>query len=298
MTLRWQTMTAEEREREYSPSSCLPDGDYRPFIDAYHQDSDRAWATVTASTAVRTTTISYGDAATQAIDLAVPRAPATAPPLLVFLHGGYWQELSRHASRFAAADAIDRGWAFAAVGYTLAPLASLDAIVEECRQALRTLHGQAETLGVDAERIFVAGSSAGAHLAAMTVLDPTTPSCVVRGAILVSGIFELQPLIGTSIDTALSLDDAAAERNSPLRADLTNFAPSLIAYGSDETSEFKAQSSAFAQRLDEHGCDADTLEIRDRNHFDVIGELAAAGSTLGDCVARFIDTNGGSNADL
>lgn len=297
MTLRWRHMTDDERERAYSPSSCLADGDYRPFVEAYRQRSDRAWSRL-AETSCRTATVPYGDAASQTVDVVVPPHAGEAPPMLVFFHGGYWQELSKADSRFAAWDCVQRGWAFAAVDYTLAPLASLPEIIEECRRARRTLHRETATLGFDPTRIFVTGSSAGAHLAAMVATDPDGPADPVRGAVLVSGIFELEPLIGTSIDDALTLDAATAAEYSPLRLDTAGFPATVIAYGADETSEFKAQSEAFARALRDTGTTAPTLEVPGRNHFDVILDLAAPNTVLGDATTELIDTHGSRHADL
>lgn len=274
-------MNDRDREREYSPSSCLPDGDYRPFIAEYRRASDAAWAALESRPDVDLSTISYGAAASQTLDVAIPTAEPH-PPIVVFFHGGYWQELSKLDSRFAAADCVDRGWAFAAVDYTLAPDADLAGIVEECRASVGALIDHAPALGFDQRKVVVAGSSAGAHLAAMVALDIQPP---VRAAVLVSGVFELEPLIGTSVNEALSLDMQSARSNSPVLADLGAFPTSLLAFGENETAEFKAQSRAFADRLPS----ASILEIPDRNHFDVIVDLATAGTVLGDAVATLVE---------
>ncbi|MEM7271472.1 MAG: alpha/beta hydrolase [Actinomycetota bacterium] len=285
--LRWRGMTGAERERAYSPSSCLADGDYRPFVEAYRNRSDAAWSAVHAMSDVRVDQLRYGDGPANTVDVAVPVGDRQ-PPLLVYLHGGYWQELSKLDSRFAAADCIRRGWGFAAVDYTLAPEASVPAIVEECRRSIATLRSNVATLGFDPARLVVAGSSAGAHLAAMVCLDAEP---AIAGAVLVSGIFELEPLIGTSINEALGLDADAARRNSPLLADRARLAaapPTVIAHGQYETAEFKAQSRAFAARLGPSGRAGTPIEIVGRNHFDVILDLAAPETTLGAAVAALV----------
>ncbi|MEM9042778.1 MAG: alpha/beta hydrolase [Actinomycetota bacterium] len=290
-------MTPDERERAYSPSSVLPGRDYGPFVAAYRRESDEAWARVRAVAGATTVVVPYGDRESQTIDVAVPAPAGTpvgsadtgAPPLLAFIHGGYWQELSKLDSRFAAADCVERGWAFAAVDYTLAPDATVDEIVDECRRAVRTLHGAADELGVDPGRVVVSGSSAGAHLAAMAALDPEAPAGHVAAAVLLSGVYELEPLIGTSIDEALALDVDTAHRISPLRADLHRFPPTLVAHGEHETSEFVAQSRAMVDALRLVDVPVSTLEIPDRNHFDVVLALARAGSLLGDSVAELIE---------
>lgn len=292
----WAHLTDAEREREYSPSSCLPDGDYRPFIDQYQTASLAAWSQLEVLPGARTSVVAYGQSAAQTIDVALPALSGPAPPLLVFIHGGYWQELSKRESRFGASDCVARGWAFAAVDYTLAPAADVATIVDECRQGLRALQAEASTLGFDPGRVFVAGSSAGAHLAAMVALDPDRAGPPVRGTVLVSGIYELAPLVGTSINDALGLDVAAAERVSPLRAPLTGFPPALVAYGENETGEFKAQSHDFARALDTVGTPVSLLEVPGRNHFDVVLDLAKPRTLLGEAVARLIEPTGGPDA--
>lgn len=291
MTLRWRTLSDTEREREYSPSSRLPDGDYRPFVDDYRRRSDEAWAALDASATATTTVVTYGPSPAQTIDLAVPAVAGPDTPLLVFFHGGYWQELSKLDSRFAAPACLDRGWAFAAVDYPLAPEADVITIVDECRAAFRTLQATASTLGFDPDHITVTGSSAGAHLAAMVTLDPDRDRDRPgpAAAVLVSGIYELAPLIGTSIDAALCLDPSTAARNSPLRADLTGFPSTVVAIGADETSEFKAQSSTFAAALGQAGTPVTAIEVAGRNHFDVILDLAEPGTVLGEATAGLIE---------
>lgn len=281
--LRWREMSDEEREREYSPSSCLPDGDYRPFVAEYRTRSDAAWAAAEASGSA--TTIGYGPSETQTVDIVLPPG-VDAPPLLVFFHGGYWQELSKLDSRFAAQDCLDRGWAFAAVDYTLAPAADLPAIVAECAAALRATVDAADSLGFDPAKVVVSGSSAGAHLAAVVAADAALGAAAV---VLVSGVYELEPLIGTSVNEALGLDEATARACSPLGFDLAGFPPTVVAWGDNETDEFKRQSLAFADRLQAAGTATSVIEIPDRNHFDVIVDLATPGTALGDAVGALVD---------
>ncbi|MCB2028834.1 MAG: alpha/beta hydrolase [Rhodoferax sp.] len=274
-----------ERERAYSPSSCIG-GDYRPFVQAY----------VDRSAAVRQRHtgrcgLAYGPAASQTLDLFLPpptRAGAPLPPLLVFIHGGYWQELSKNESLFAAEDCLAAGAAFAAVDYTLAPHATVEQMVRECRQALRWLHAHAAELGFDGRRIVVAGSSAGAHLSAMCCLrgwpgDADLPPGLPAAAVLVSGVYELAPLIGTSINAAPALTPESAARVSPLRFDLSGVPPVLVCWGDIETDAFKRQSQAFADGIAAAtGRPVPRLEVPGRNHFDVILDLARTGSALGD----------------
>jgi arylformamidase len=279
-----------DREREYSPSSCIG-GDYRPFIAAYAERSATARIEAEALGG-RWLEGRYGAAPTQRLDLCLPPGAPGAPGaagggtgLLVFIHGGYWQELSAHESLFAAAQCIGRGLAFAAIDYTLAPQASLAQIVGECRSAMRWLFEQAAGFGIDRTNVVVAGSSAGAHLAAMVSLPAAGPGRPPhpppRSAVLVSGIYALEPLIGTSVNAALGLDAEAAHAQSPLRHPLAGFPGTVLCWGEIETQAFKRQSLDFAAALRRAGTACTALEVPQRNHFDVVLDLADADTPLG-----------------
>jgi arylformamidase len=295
-SLPWQQMPSEEREREYSPSSCIG-GNYQPFIAAYQTRSAQARADCSAMGATWSTH-HYGEQAAQQLTLCLPptsKAPATQPTgLLVFIHGGYWQELSAADSLFAATACTQRGAAFAALDYTLAPAASVADMVAECRRALVWLFQHAKALGVDTSRIVVAGSSAGAHLAAMVALPGALPdgaggSFAVRAAVLVSGIYTLEPLVGTSINTALALSPASARQVSPALLPLRAFPETLVCWGAVETAEFKRQSLEFVHALSAVGTPCISFEVAQRNHFDVILDLADASTRLGAATLSFFN---------
>ena len=285
--LDWQELSLEDREREYSPSSCIG-GNYQSYIRAY------ADLSAAARQSHGQAKLRYGTTEQQTLDLFVPDGVAK-PPVLVFFHGGYWQELSKEDSAFAAPQCLAHGIAYAAVGYTLAPAATLSDIVAECRAAVGWLGRLGDTMGIDPDRLIVVGSSAGAHLAAMTALQ--TPfgapgSSPVKGAVLVSGIYDLEPLIGTSIDAPLGLDPATAARNSPLHQPLKGFPPSLVCWGEIETDQSKRQSRAFAQAVHEAGTDCVEFENAARNHFDVMLDLANPATLLGRRVLALIQSTG------
>ena len=264
----WRELDDDERQREYSPSSVV--GEIGPLLAEYRTRSDEV--------ASGGEELRYGPAAEQVTVLF--RVDDPSAPLHVFFHGGYWQELGVADSLFPAAGFAARGIAFAAVGYELAPAATIDEIVAACREALAHV---LRTSGLTPARITVSGSSAGAHLAAMVALAPwpgeRTP---IDAAVLVSGIFELEPLIGTSINDALGLDREAARRASPLLLDPPGRPATLVCVGENETAEFKAQSTDYAAFLRSHHVPVAELVIAGRNHFDVILDLSTAGTGLGD----------------
>ncbi|CAN7781468.1 alpha/beta hydrolase [Variovorax sp. LjRoot175] len=109
-------------------------------------------------------------------------------------------------------------------------------IALEYRRALRWLHAHGEALGFDPERIVVARSSAGAHLAAMTCLrgwadDADQPGGLPAAAVLVSGIYELAPLVGTTSTTPSRSLSRSRPLISPQRHSLSGFPPSVLCCG-------------------------------------------------------------------
>ena len=263
---QWRAMDDERRAIAYSPSSAL-DGPIDPYIDAYVKKSKAAYAACPD-----VITIPYDDRAENTIDLVAPKSD-TPVPLHVFIHGGYWQQLSKRDSFFPAPDTLARGMAYAAIDYTLAPHASIDDIADECCTALSRLIFDTERLNIDPARIVLSGSSAGAHLAAMCCLKLPAhlrPAAVV----LLSGIYELEPLLGTYVNDAVGMDLASAQRNSPALLNLSKFPKTLIAWGGKETEEFKRQSRQFERLLTAAGRPVETLEMGARNHFDIVEDIA------------------------
>ncbi|WP_045702233.1 alpha/beta hydrolase [Streptomyces rubellomurinus] len=260
----------------YSPSSCIEDLSGELAGYARHSAASRARLTVHRD-------LRYGPEEPELLDF-FP-APGPDAPLQVFVHGGYWQELGKSDSAFAAPDFVDRGAAFAAVGYGLAPAHSLDDIVAMVRRAVRWLAANAASLGVDPDRIHLSGSSAGAHLAVMALLDPEGAAAGrIAGAALLSGVYDLEPIRLTYVNDALGLDAAGAYRNSPLHHLRPDLPPLVIARGGNETGEYGRQHEDFAEVARRMGAPVVSLVEPERHHFDLPYDLGRPESRLGAAV--------------
>ena len=229
--------------------------------------------------------VPYGPAHGERVNI-FPAAKAGAP-ILVFIHGGYWQRLDKNDFDYIAAPFVAAGAAVVNVNYTLAPRAAMDEIVRQVRAAIAWTWREAKSFNGDAARIHVSGHSAGGHLTAMAALTewegfaPGLPANVVKSAVAISGLYELEPVRHTYLNDALKLDAAAARRNSPALFVRKGAAPLALAVGADETREFLRQQRDFAAALAKAGAaPTATLEIPGRHHFDVIHDLAEPGATL------------------
>ena len=257
----------------YLPGRSVDPG---PYLDRYAARSARA------RQALSWQDIAYGP--TEAERLHFFPAPRPATPLLVFVHGGYWQELTEAESSFAAPGVLARGWAFAALGYGLAPAHRLDEIVAMVRRGVTWLYDNAAALGIDPGRIVLAGHSAGAQLAAMCF-----DAVPVRAAVLVSGLYELDPLLATSIGAAIRLSPDEAARNSPARRLPPGTPPLLAACGADEPAGFAEQQDLLVAAARAARVPLETVIVPGRHHFDLPLGLADPEDPLGKRVLAILD---------
>ena len=226
-----------------------------------------------------TTTIDlpYGTDQRQRLDLFTP--DGNGPwPLLIFIHGGYWQLGSKDDWAFLAAGWLQKGVAFATLGYRLLPAVTLEDIVADVRAAMDYLAENVEELRLDVGRVLVTGVSAGAHLAAMAITeeDAATQQLAPRAAVLLSGVYDLGPLAGTTPGAALKdLESFELSRISPLGRPAPTDCCCLIAWGADETTVFHHQSQTLAAHWANWGVTATAISLPNTNHYTVVDKLLA-----------------------
>jgi len=282
-------VTAHDLDREYSPSALLPD----PAAQ-FAEYARRSAVTRTRLVAHRN--LRYGASGRMTLDL-FPAAQQ-ASPLLVYVHGGFWQEMSKDDFVFPAEGAVAAGAAFAALGYVLAPDHGMDEIVTSVRAGLWWLVDHARALGVAPARIHLCGHSAGAHLVAMALLagwppDGRLPADVFAGATLLSGIYDLEPVRHTYVNEPLRLDRAGAARNSPLRTLPDRLPPLVLACGATETDEFHRQQRQFGAAVRARGASVTELVVKRRHHFDIMDDLTDPTTELGRAVRRQLRESSG-----
>ncbi|MCE2948422.1 MAG: alpha/beta hydrolase [bacterium] len=230
--------------------------------------------------------IPYGESALERLDI-YPAADPDAP-VMVFIHGGYWQRFDKADVAFLAEPFVRAGVTLVNVNYDLCPTVTLDRIVAQVRAACAWVWRHVADHGGDPDRIFVSGNSAGGHLTAMMMatdwpaLDAALPRDVLKGGLAISGIYDLEPLRYTSINDAVGLDADAARRNSPVMMQPPTGAPVVVAVGALESPEFQRQTRALAAAWKAAGTDssARTLVVPGCHHFNILLDLAEPGSLL------------------
>lgn len=204
-------------------------------------------------------------------------------PLFVFIHGGYWQRNAKELFSFIAEGPQAHGIDVAILGYTLAPAARLPDIVLEIQQALTFLVENAGQFGFNAESLYVGGWSAGGHLAALACDLP-----IVRGALVISGIFDLEPIALSYINDPLRLNRNEIEQLSPLHLLRVGAAPQCLTVGGNELAELQRQSAVYAEAASRIGMRVKLHVLPSHHHFSILDELANADGVLTDELRRLI----------
>ncbi|RAY12594.1 alpha/beta hydrolase [Actinomadura craniellae] len=263
----------QELDREYSPSRLARDA--AGTLARYRDESAAARRRLDCELDVP-----YGPSPDERLHWFPPLLPGA--PLLVFVHGGHWQESSKEDACFPAPGLIAAGAGYVALGYGLAPRRGLPEMAASVRRGLRWVRAHARDLGSRPDRVHAAGSSAGAHLVALAVTGPEPAE--VAGACLLSGVYDLEPVRHSYVNDALGLDARAAADHSPLRRLPLRVPDVLVARGRHETREYARQHALLLGALRATGQRATGLVAADRDHFDLPLDLGRPRTPLGRAV--------------
>ena len=143
-------------------------------------------------------------------------------------------------------------------------------MTQDAARALRTVRAHAGEWKLDPKRIGIIGSSAGGHLAAMSLSHPR----VTKG-LAISGVFELEPLRDTYLNEKLNLSDIEIETLSPMRLAIVD-KPLALAYGTEELPALIANSRDFHARRRSGAL----IPVPGANHFTILDELRGAEGLL------------------
>jgi len=263
--------------REYNNRVLVPE--HPQYFARWAESSARARATMWTSHLDQR----YGESPNETIDLFPARKGDGS--CMMFIHGGYWRSLDKSDFSFLAPAWVDAGVSLALVNYDLCPNVSIEEIVRQMLRASRWLYLNAEQYGMDEDRLYVCGHSAGGHLAAMMmaaiwpVFDARLPKDLWKGALAVSGLYDLRPLLQVDwLNADLKLDEATAYRLSPALLPAATRSPVMTSVGGDESSEFKRQNALLGERW--RGAFAGDIPMPGRHHFSIVDGLAEQSSAL------------------
>jgi arylformamidase len=266
---RWNSCMSETIYLDYTREEL--DAQYtnvKNDADAVTQKRLQAHSGEVAERVATERALSYGDHPSNRFDLY--RAHGAPGPVIVFTHGGQWQRGSTTSSCGWAEAALSHGISFVAATFPMIPEVRLPEMVDHATALVRHVRTNAETLGVDPNRICVAGHSSGGHLAAAVLVKLANKSDLggIVCGMTVSGNYDMRPLMLSYRQEFMQLSDGETISMSPLLTLDKPMPPMQVAYGGAESDEFKRQASTWHAALAEHG-EAKLVSVPDANHFNV-----------------------------
>ncbi len=205
---------------------------------------------------------------------------------VVFIHGGFWRTSSKDDMSWVADGFVGQGYSVALLNYPLCPQVTLDGITESVCRSVAKLRTDILD-GAESQAVTLVGHSAGGYLVAALIATRWSDYGVAwrpfDRAVAISGLFDLTPLVRTSHNQALCLDEPRARSLSLTEVDPQVRVPLTLVVGEYETTEFHRQSAALASAW--AALRPDVVIVPGANHYDIVWGLAEVGSVVNRLVA-------------
>lgn len=273
----------EHLNLEYLPRLTVPNAE--EYFDAAARRSANARDRMTCHI-----DIPYGATELQRLDI-FP-TPNPDAPVLIFIHGGYWRALDKSVYCDIAGPFVAAGATVVIPNYDLCPAVTIADIVDEMRRCLNWTYANIANFHGNPARIFLSGHSAGGHLTGMMMATDWQaeglPRDLLKGAVPISGLFDIEPHRHTDLQADIRLTEEAAAALSPQNLPLTARCPVICAVGGGESASFHRQSKDFTEKCRAEGLPCDYLELDKDNHFDITDRLHRPGDPLTRALKRLM----------
>ena len=260
-----------------------------PYLDAIFARRAAASRDAVNQFAVRRG-IRYGATPAETLNI----FPASTPnaPIQLFIHGGFWSSLSADDFSFLARGFTPYGAGLMVIDYPLIPMVRMADVVRACQRAIAWAFRHGAQYGLNANRIFISGNSAGGHLVAEMMSRSwlraaALPPDAIQGGCAISGLYDLAPVAASFRNDLLRLTPDEVAQFSPLRRPIDVAAPMIVTVGGDETAEFLKQSADYAAACRAAGSRVDHLVAPAANHITILlDEFANPDAPLNIAVRR------------
>ena len=201
---------------------------------------------------------------------------------MLYFHAGYWQSRDKSNFHFLAAAFQARGFFVAMVNYPLCPEVSLPALVDAARASVGAVRQHLNSMGVQDLPVVLAGHSAGAHLCAELALSGAgdAPVGAVDGICALSGIYDLKPLVATTLNARLQLTPQTAHAASPLFRVRSDAPPAWWLVGALETPAFLLQNGHMHEAWSAQGNWSKRQVVSQADHFSILRHWSAEKGAL------------------
>lgn len=239
-------------------------------------------------------TVRYGRTAIESVDIFAP-PHARNLPVLVFIHGGEWQNKITKSDASAPAETfIQNGCVYVTIDFTGIPKDNLTEIVAQCRLAMSWVYHHIAQYGGDPKKLFVGGHGSGAHLAAVMMTTnwrvKRLPTQLIKGGVVISGIYDLYPISLSAQNKTLKFTENDVVNWSPIRHLDELTCPVVVVSGDKDSPEYQRQANAFTYVLGGMGKLQKSIISSSMNHYEVVTDLNKANTDLSAAVLQLMRT--------
>lgn len=231
--------------------------------------------------------IPYGETEGQKLDI-FP-AKNNPSPVFVFVHGGYFRSLDKRQYSFIAPTMYKLGYTTVVINYDLAPKVKVAEIIRQCQNSFGWIRGNIGDWHGDPTQFVLCGHSVGAFLVAK-ILEREGTDEVVDKAVLLSGLYDLEPMSRSYLNQDLKLSDQDCKALSPMYSTLQRNLGIFIAVGEQETSQFIEQSQKYCLKLKDDGMSPDLLVVPRANHYTIARMLAGQKNPIVEWIKRDVQS--------
>jgi arylformamidase len=258
----------DEMEFQYNPRVSVPEFPELARIRSAQarkvRDSAKSWLNVP-----------YGSSPREMLDIYA--ADKAGGPVLVYIHGGYWRSGSKEDNCNFVPTFTKRGATVVLVEYDLCPQVTVADIVRQTRSAIAWVYKNIVRYGANPSKVFVAGHSAGGHLAAMALAhdwaNEGMPADLMKGAVATSGVYDLDMVMEISVQEQVRMTPEIAKQNSPLLHPPRVKCPLVVAVGGAEPKGWQQMSEDYFNYCKQHGMPVEYLIEPDANHYTMSEHL-------------------------
>jgi len=232
--------------------------------------------------------VPYGNGEDETLDIFPAKSGSeshSGAPVHIHIHGGRWTLFTKDEESFIAPTFVSAGAACVVPDFSNIPKVRIPEMVAQVKCAIAWTYRNAASFGGDPERIHLSSHSSGSHLAGVALLTDWQkefglPRDVVKSALLVSGMYDMRPVMLSARSSYVKLSDEEVLALSAILQPEKVHTPLTLVYGEKETPEFRRQPKAYAEVLAAAGKPVKVVEIPGVNHFEILRQLGEPGSEV------------------
>ena len=232
--------------------------------------------------------VQYGNGEDETLDIFPAKSGSESTfgaPVHIHIHGGRWTLFTKDEESFIAPTFVSAGAACVVPDFSNIPKVRIPEMVAQVKRAIAWTYRNAASFGGDPERIHLSSHSSGSHLAGVALLTDWEkefglPRDVVKSALLVSGMYDMRPVMLSARSSYVKLTDEEVLALSAILQPEKVHTPLTLVYGEKETPEFRRQPKAYAEVLAAAGKPVNVIEVPGVNHFEILRQLGEPGSEV------------------